>query len=87
MSDLQRTLLSLHDELRQAGPLAQDDRALLETVLDDIQRVLQASGTSEVASSVHGDTLEGAAVRLEAGHPGVANAIRAVLDALAKAGI
>jgi len=26
-------------------------------------------------------------VRLEAGHPGVAGAIRAVLDALAKAGI
>jgi siroheme synthase len=31
--------------------------------------------------------LEGAAVRLEAGHPGLAGAIRSVIDALAKAGI
>ncbi|MCK7502094.1 MAG: DUF4404 family protein [Comamonadaceae bacterium] len=30
----------------------------------------------------HGDALEGAAVRLEAGHPGLAGAIRSVLDAL-----
>ena len=38
-------------------------------------------------ASEHGDALESAAVRLEAGHPGLAGAIRSVLDALAKAGI
>lgn len=85
MSELQQTLRRLHDELHRAGPLAPDDRALLETVLTDIQSALHTE--SELASSEHGDALEGAAVRLEAGHPGVAAAIRAVLDALAKAGI
>jgi hypothetical protein len=34
-----------------------------------------------------GEVLEGAAVRLEAEHPGVAGAVRALVDALAKAGI
>ena len=33
------------------------------------------------------DALESAAVRLETGHPGLAGAIRAFVDALAKAGI
>jgi hypothetical protein len=39
------------------------------------------------AQGERSDALEGAAVRLEAGHPGVANALRAVIDALGKAGI
>jgi predicted component of type VI protein secretion system len=86
MSELHQTLHDLHQELRQAQRLAPDDRALLETVMRDIQRVLeQPEGPASVER--HGDTLEGAAVRLEAGHPGVAGAIRAVLDALGKAGI
>jgi hypothetical protein len=59
---------------------------LLETVLGDIQRVLEAPAVTATAAA-HGDTLDGAAVRLEAGHPGLAGAIRAVLDALGKAGI
>jgi len=86
MSELQQTLRELHHELGQAERLAPEERAMLETLLSDIRRVL---GTAEEVPSVvtHGDALEGAAVRLEAGHPGVAGAIRAVLDALAKAGI
>jgi hypothetical protein len=87
MSELQRTLRTLHDELRQAGRLGQEDRALLETALTDIQRALQASATGETSSAEHGDALEGAAVRLEAEHPGVAAAVRALVDALGKAGI
>ena len=59
---------------------------MLATVLTDIQRVLE-SGTGPAAPSAPGEALEGAAVRLEAGHPGVASAIRALVDALAKAGI
>ncbi len=86
MNDLQQTLRDLHDELGRARQLGPDDRALLETALGDIRRVLDTAGTTEVTAE-HGDTLEGAAVKLEAGHPSVASAIRAVLDALAKAGI
>lgn len=86
MTDLTQTLRNLHEELQQAQRLGPDDRAMLETVLGDIQRLLdsQAAGESGVE---HGDALEGAAVRLEAGHPGLATAIRSVLDALGKAGI
>jgi hypothetical protein len=86
MTDLQRTLRDLHTELGSAERLSPDDRALLETVLADIRRVLEAPAAAP-APGEHGDALEGAAVRLEAGHPGLAGAIRAVLDALGKAGI
>jgi len=86
MNDLQRQLATLHDALRGARHLEADERAALESVLDDIQRVLNSSA-DEPPGAEHGDTLESAAVRLEAGHPGLAGAIRSVLDALAKAGI
>jgi len=87
MSELQQTLRRLHEELRQGRRLAPEDRALLETALADIQGALQTEGEPEVPATAHGETLETAAVRLEAEHPAVATAIRAVLDALAKAGI
>lgn len=86
MSELHQTLSDLHEELRGAQRLDPEDRAMLETLLGDIQRVLESPATVP-APAEHGDALEGAAVRLEAGHPGVAGAIRAVLDALGKAGI
>lgn len=86
MSDLRQTLSDLREELARARQLGPDDRALLQSALLDIQRALENPPQSE-ASADHGDALEGAAVRLEAGHPGVATAIRAVLDALGKAGI
>ena len=86
MNDLQRQLASLHEALRGARQLDTDERAALEAVVDDIQRVLDSSA-DEVPGAEHGDALESAAVRLEAGHPGLAGTIRSVLDALAKAGI
>jgi hypothetical protein len=92
MSELHHNLHRLHEELRGAERLEPEDRALLETLLGDIRRLLESPqavpGTDQpAAATMHGDALEGAAVRLEAGHPGVAGAIRAVLDALGKAGI
>jgi hypothetical protein len=86
MSDLQQTLRDLHRELGEAQRLAAGDRALLEAALGDIQRALQGASPAP-ASVVRGDALEGAAVRLEAGHPGLAAAVRSLVDALAKAGI
>ncbi len=92
MSELHHTLQGLHEELRRAERLEPDDRALLESLLGDIRRLLETTQSAPEAklptdAMPHGDALEGAAVRLEAGHPGVAGAIRAVLDALGKAGI
>ncbi|HVN41354.1 MAG TPA: DUF4404 family protein [Steroidobacteraceae bacterium] len=86
MSDLQQTLRQLHRELGEAQRLDPDDRAMLESALADIQRALQGASLAPTASA-GGDALEGAAVRLEAGHPGLAAAVRALVDALSKAGI
>ena len=88
MSDLQHTLAELRRELAAAGPLAPSERALLESTMLDIQQFLarQANQDADVATAP-GEVLEGAAVRLEAEHPGVAGAVRALVDALAKAGI
>jgi hypothetical protein len=87
MSELHSTLKALHHELGQARSLDPEDKAMLETVLADIQRLLEPQSTTGQADAGPGDTLEDTAVRLEAGHPGLASAIRAVVDALAKAGI
>ena len=88
MSDLQHTLAELRRELSSAGPLAPDERVLLESTMHDIQRFLaRDAGAVTDPSAAPGEVLEGAAVRLEAEHPGVAGAVRALVDALAKAGI
>jgi hypothetical protein len=87
MSDLQQTLRDLHRELSEAESLAPGDRAMLESALGDIQRALQSAPASAVATEAPGDVLEGAAVRLEAGHPGLAATVRSLIDALSKAGI
>jgi len=86
MSELRQTVHHLHEELARARQLGPEDRALLEAALDDIRRALEGSPAA-APSEAGGDRLEGAAVRLEAEHPGLAGAIRSVMDALAKAGI
>jgi hypothetical protein len=88
MTDLQQTLRELHRELADARQLEPSDRALLEAALGDIQRALAQAGSVESEPvAAPGDTLEGAAVRLETAHPALAGALRSLVDALAKAGI
>ena len=88
MSDLQRTLVDLHHKLGEAHRLDRDERAMLETAVEEIRRALaQDAAVAEAPSVPAGDALEGAAVRLEAEHPSLATAVRAVVDALGKAGI
>lgn len=88
MSDLHHTLAELRRELADAGQLATEDRALLEAAMRDIQQALDRAATVQSdPTPAPGEALEGAAVRLEAEHPGVAGAVRALVDALGKAGI
>lgn len=88
MSDLHVTLAELRRELTEARQLAPEDRELLEAAMRDIQQALGRPATVEShAAPAPGEALEGAAVRLEAEHPGVAGAVRALVDALGKAGI
>jgi hypothetical protein len=90
MSDLQQTLRDLHRELAGVPQLDPEQRAMLETALADIQQALAQAQPGEAGSVpdvAPADALEGAAVRLETKHPGLAGALRAFVDALAKAGI
>lgn len=92
MSDLQQTLRDLRRELAGVPQLDPEQRAMLEAALADIQQALaQASEAGNVPDATQdiapADALEGAAVRLETNHPGLAGAVRAFVDALAKAGI
>jgi hypothetical protein len=88
MSDLQRTLLDLHRKLGEAHRLDPEERGMLEAAVEDIRQALAKDTVVADTSPVPaGDALEGAAVRLEAEHPSLATAVRAVVDALGKAGI
>jgi hypothetical protein len=88
MTDLQQTLHDLHEKLGETKRLDPRDRAMLQSAVEDIRRALVEDATVEGDPvPPPGDALEGAAVRLEAEHPGLAGAVRAVVDALAKAGI
>ena len=93
MSDLHQTLRELHRELAAAPRLDPAEREMLESAVADIQSTLARQSTSAADAVVDApaespaDSLENAAVRLEAEHPGLAGAVRAFVDALAKAGI
>jgi hypothetical protein len=92
MSELQQTLRDLHRELAGVTQIDPEQRALLEAALTDIQLALAAQDeTGSVPDPAQNvapaDVLESTAVRLETDHPGLAGAVRAFVDALAKAGI
>ena len=83
-SDLRNLLTQLHARLGSAQSLSEEDRRLLGTVLSDIEKVLTASDSARPPSA---SGLEGLAVKFEADHPALAETLRRLVDALAKAGI
>jgi len=83
--ELRTQLESLHASLVQAGSIDAESRALLIKLLPEITRLLGTSGAAEVHPFT--EPLEALAVRFEADHPALGNALRQVVDALAKAGI
>ena len=95
--DLDDLLAQLHSRLNRAKKLDPESRELLLTVSEDIRRALadksarrKGSGKSSGKSSdrdSHESRLEELAVRFEADHPTLAEALREITDALAKAGI
>jgi hypothetical protein len=93
MSELQQTLRDLHRALADVSQIDPDQRAMLEAALADIQQALaerdETDSVPDLAPTTlaPADALESAAVRLESDHPGLAGAVRAFADALAKAGI
>jgi hypothetical protein len=91
---LRELLARVHERLSASGSVDREARALLGTVMRDIERAL-APGTQTAASpatpapaaAVHAPRLESLAVQFEAGHPGFAELLRQLIDALGKAGI
>ena len=83
-SDLRSLLTQLHARLGNADSLETEDRRLLATVLRDIEKVLNKG---ESAPQPNASGLEALAVKFEADHPTLAETLRRLADALAKAGI
>lgn len=83
-SELDQLLTQLHARLGSAQSLDAEDRRLLATVLRDIENVL---GKNAAAAPPDSPGLESLAVRFEADHPALAETLRRLVDALAKAGI
>ena len=84
--ELRTQLESLYASLSQAEAVDAETRALLISLLPEITRLLRQADTP---ADVHALTepLEALAVRFEADHPALGNALRQVVDALGKAGI
>ena len=83
-SDLRNLLTQLHARLGSAQSLDADDKRLLVTVLGDIENVL---AKDVAARSPDTSRLETLAVKFEADHPALAEALRRLVDTLGKAGI
>lgn len=88
---LRELLARLHEQLGSSGrALDAESLKLLTTLMGDIERTLDRTVRAEEDSGVvaaHTPRLETLAVRFEAGHPALAEALRELIDALVKAGI
>jgi hypothetical protein len=87
--DLHELLAQLHSRLNRAKKLDPESRELLLTVSEDIKQALAHKSPARKGSSAssHESRLETLAVRFEADHPALAEVLREMTDALAKAGI
>jgi hypothetical protein len=82
--NLRELLNQLHTRLNNTTSLDADARELLTTVSHDIENAL---ARGEAAAASPKPRLEALAVKFEAEHPGVADVLRQLIDALGKAGI
>jgi hypothetical protein len=78
-----RELLARLRERLGRSRLDADSRDHLSAVVSDIDGELGRGG----AASAHAPRLESLAVRFEADHPGLAEVIREVIDALVRGGV
>lgn len=81
--ELRELLAELHLKLSEAQPVDADSLLLLRTVSGDIEKALGGKGGAAPSES----KLNELAVKFEADHPTLAEAVRDVIDALGKAGI
>ncbi len=86
---LRELLARVHERLGRAGSVDAESRKLLSALVRDIDRALGRGGARDAAwtAGQHAPKLESLAVRFEADHPGLAEVIREVIDALVRVGI
>jgi hypothetical protein len=84
---LHAQLEALHADLIRTQAVDDDTREMLVTVLGDITQLLHRSTRSAAEHRSLTERLDALAVRFEADHPALGTAIRALVDALQKAGI
>lgn len=83
---LRELLARLRERLGQARSVDADSRKHLAALVSDIDREL-GKGAASGTAGAHAPRLESLAVRFEADHPGLAEVIREVIDALVRVGI
>jgi hypothetical protein len=86
--DIQQHIVTLHERLERLDRDALDERTreLLLLLLSDLTRLLGTASMGDDDLPLT-ERLDGLAVRFEAEHPAVGQAVRQLIDALAKAGI
>jgi hypothetical protein len=85
---LQETLAELHESLTGVERLDQETRELVETVVDDLQRLVQQDGevsSVEVQPVTH--NLQELLLRFETEHPQLTGIINRIAGSLANLGI
>ena len=83
---LREMLARVHERLSQAGSVDAESRKILGALVRDIDRALgEEAGAAPVRG--HVPRLESLAVRFQTDHPGLAELLRQIVDALGKAGI
>ena len=85
-TDLKDQLAALHAQLVRTQSVDPQQRSLLIDLLGDITRLLGKPVTPDEHHSLV-EQLDTLAVRFEADHPTLGNALRQVVNALGKAGI
>ena len=84
---LVETLKQLHVELSQAQRVDPETLGLLETLTDDIERVLENHPDETLAAAEPTSRLRDLLLKFEADHPELAAAVGKVADGLAAMGI
>ena len=89
---LRELLGRVHEHLAASGSLDGESRQLLGRAMRDIERALGGGAASAEpaagpSAATHAPRLETLAVKFEAGHPGLAVALRELVDALGRAGV
>ncbi len=82
--NLRQLLAQVHERLKDAATISPQERTLLATVMQDIEKSL-AQGQADQPPPM--SWLEQRAVDFQADHPALSGSLRQLIDALGKAGI